>query len=387
MALFSKKIIMLFGAAVFAFSLTACGGDSSTGGDDIELSSSSIEADDPSSSSEIKLSSSSHTDVSDPLSSSLQEISSSSTESVSSSSSVAESSSSAAQESSSSGEEVSSSSTAEESSSSGLESSSSIEQSSSSKEPESSSSSEDNMCGTVPYDPRAEFCFKDNIYDRCGGDRYTPNTKFCFKNRVYDKCNGMEYDPSKQICTDDVVLSKCGDLIGYDPEKEFCDIRDYQTYKWVKIATQTWMAENLNYTKSPINSWCYDEDDANCDIYGPLYDWETAMAACPEGWHLPSREEWNTLVSFAGGLEAADRLKSADGWDGAGRFGFNALPGGSRSYLSGNFSNAGNNGYWWTATENNSDNAYRMDMRSGNNEVTGMSNSKDYGYSVRCVKD
>jgi uncharacterized protein (TIGR02145 family) len=182
--------------------------------------------------------------------------------------------------------------------------------------------------------------------------------------------------------------------------------------KTVKIGNQTWMAENLNYTPSSGNSWCYDDKESNCNIYGRLYDWSTAMGIdasynstawggrndekykgiCPEGWHLPSQAEWDTLVTYVGGSAVAGKkLKSTYGWvnggDGTDNHGVSALPGGR--YSNGNFYNAGNTGYWWTATEIGSNSAYSRGMSYSNDYVNeyGYGNGKSYGLSVRCVKE
>ncbi len=85
-----------------------------------------------------------------------------------------------------------------------------------------------------------------------------------------------------------------------DPKPEFgemTDSRDGQTYKTVKLGDQTWLAHDLNY-ETDDGSWCYGDDPANCEIYGRLYDWEAAMDACPDGWHLASDEEWSTLIKY-----------------------------------------------------------------------------------------
>jgi len=190
----------------------------------------------------------------------------------------------------------------------------------------------------------------------------------------------------------------------------FTDTRDGQIYSTVKIGTQTWMAENLNFSGHFIGtSWCYNNADSNCVKYGRLYDWSTAMGLtstcnssscgsqvqsphkgmCPDGWHILSRAEWDTLVRFAGGNLAGTALKSSTSWNGTDEFGFSALPGGSRG--SSSFSSVGTYGRWWSATEDNATYAYSRYMYTGNDYVSENSNSYDsyktYGYSVRCLMD
>lgn len=108
------------------------------------------------------------------------------------------------------------------------------------------------------------------------------------------------------------------------------DSRDGQTYKYVKIGNQVWMAENLNYETA--NSYCYNDNSTNCEKYGRLYEWSAALNACPIGWHLPSDADFEILVEAVGGENVAGKnLKSTTGWDLCGNgvdFGFNALPGG-----------------------------------------------------------
>jgi len=170
-------------------------------------------------------------------------------------------------------------------------------------------------------------------------------------------------------------------------DDKFADPRDKKTYKTIKIGTQTWMAENLNYNAK--GSKCYDNKPANCDKYGRLYDWNTAKTACPAGWHLPSFEEWQKLVDLAGSDDVAGKkLKAAGGWNNNGNgtddYGFAALPGGS-SYSGSNFNHLGNNGYWWSAMENDTGGAYYRFMLN-ESEVTGLnSNSKTLSLSIRCL--
>jgi uncharacterized protein (TIGR02145 family) len=161
----------------------------------------------------------------------------------------------------------------------------------------------------------------------------------------------------------------------------FTDKRDGKTYKTVKIGNQTWMAQNLNYVDYEAGrSWCYDDKESNCNTYGRLYDWNTAKAACPSGWHLPTREEWNILVTAAGGDVAGSRLKAA----GTDEYGFTALPGGNRG-SDGGFYGADGDGYWWTATEEESSLAYLRYVFPEDSDVFEAAFDKDQAFSVRCV--
>jgi uncharacterized protein (TIGR02145 family) len=182
---------------------------------------------------------------------------------------------------------------------------------------------------------------------------------------------------------------------------QFVDERDGQIYKWVKIGTQVWMAENLNY-KTPTGSWECKYDSKNSEVYGRLYNWNTALKACPDGWHLSSDKEWRILEKYLGlsddkayqtgwrGTDEGERLKSTSSWksDGNGTdvYGFTALPGGG-CFTSGKFEKVGNSGYWWSALEYDSKNAWYRRLDYKNNGIRRSYYSKENGYSVRCVKD
>jgi uncharacterized protein (TIGR02145 family) len=169
-----------------------------------------------------------------------------------------------------------------------------------------------------------------------------------------------------------------------------------QTYKTVTIGGKRWMAENLNYQPSSGNSWCYNNKPDSCVKYGRLYDWNTAKKVCPKGWHLPTRSEWDELMTAVGdSLTAGKKLKSTSGWsdfqgksgNGTDDFGFSALPGGFYYYYGGSFSNTGNIGYWWTATEYPDGSAYCRFMYYYNDFVYEYYYVKSLGYSVRCRED
>ena len=163
--------------------------------------------------------------------------------------------------------------------------------------------------------------------------------------------------------------------------------------KTVVIGGQTWLAENLNYQTG--TSWCYKDSASLCKKYGRLYDWETAKMACPSGWHLPTSDEWDALVTAAGGNTAGKKLKSTSGWNknnngnGTNDFGFSALPGGGHYSEGGNFgfSYAGYLGNWWTATEIRSNIANFRRMDYSTDGVGDYSDGKSAGWSVRCVAD
>jgi uncharacterized protein (TIGR02145 family) len=176
-------------------------------------------------------------------------------------------------------------------------------------------------------------------------------------------------------------------------KSSFTDSRNGKSYKTVKFDNQTWMAENLDYAAD--GSKCYNNQDGNCQKYGRLYNWSTAKKACPSGWHLPSDEEWQTLVDFAGGDKVAGNvLKASNGWDdyegesgnGIDAFGFSALPGGS-GYSSGGFSSGGKGGLWWSATENDASTAWSRYMDYSYANVYRNDNAEAAFFSVRCVQD
>ena len=92
----------------------------------------------------------------------------------------------------------------------------------------------------------------------------------------------------------------------------FTDFRDGQTYRTVKIGEQVWMAENLNFKTD--SSWCYNDEESNCQKYGRLYSWNAARSACPVDWHLPSKAEFETLLKAVGGMESRIRKMKKNGW-------------------------------------------------------------------------
>ena len=132
----------------------------------------------------------------------------------------------------------------------------------------------------------------------------------------------------------------------------FVDTRDGQDYAAVKIGTQTWMAENLNYAT----------ENSNCTKYGCLYTLTTAITACPLGYHLPSMDEWKVLFSAVGGESSVSRLMGE-------AYGFSAMPTGE-AYAD-----------FWSSTSN------RVSFSIYRSYVEHPSSSQQQKYNVRCLKD
>jgi uncharacterized protein (TIGR02145 family) len=180
------------------------------------------------------------------------------------------------------------------------------------------------------------------------------------------------------------------------------DPRDDNRYKTVKIGNQIWMSENINYNAG-AGSWCYENNSSNCAKYGRLYTWNTAQNACPTGWHLPSDEEWSILIEsvdhyanpnsnpeseIAGGkLKEIGLVHWTTPNTGAiDEKGFKALPGGDRK-PSGSFDDLGLNGLWWSSTENNNSYGWSRVIAWDKSSLWRRTDSKNWGISVRCIKD
>jgi len=202
-----------------------------------------------------------------------------------------------------------------------------------------------------------------------------------------------------------------------------------QTYKTVKIGSQTWFQRNLNYavdgSKCGNGEGLSDANTTACDTYGRLYNWATAMVLpskcngvlstsdvectitapnhrgiCPPNWHIPSDADWEALMTAVGDSSTAGKyLKATNGWNshkgesgnGEDKYGFFALPGGigisygSISY--GTFVDVGRYGGWWCTLESSADNAYYRDMGYKGQNVGRRNSSKDDLQSIRCVQD
>ena len=245
------------------------------------------------------------------------------------------------------------------------------------------------VCGATAYDPEKKFCFNMELYDLCGGKPYVPTQYECVENvaqkLVETTCGGEEFDPETQFCA-----KKGLTVMG--------------VYKKVTIGNgddaQTWMAKNLNY-ETESGSFCYDDDDKNCTKYGRLYTRAAADEACPDGWHLPTQDEFEKLIANAdasldGNNNAGTALKTKSDWqnngNGSNDVGFSARPVGYRN-LDGEFLNEGGGTYFWSASKDKSDldmykNFFYAMSLTHNHEYADLgSYDKNHAYSVRCIQD
>ena len=215
-------------------------------------------------------------------------------------------------------------------------------------------------------------------------------------------------------------LWQCGDPLGYQGY-------DYQT---VQIGDQCWFAENLrseryrndtdivtglndtDWTTTSTGAKTIYGEGTMCDNFSPdfdacdpltsfnqygyLYNWYAIVGPaeiCPQGWHVPSKVEWEEIISFLGGPEeAGPKMRSVSGFetnDGNNLSGFNGLPGGLRAVIDGSYDGGGRYGNWWSSTPSGSSFAWYLNLTGGDNAglFFGDNYQKQLGHSIRCIKD
>jgi len=200
---------------------------------------------------------------------------------------------------------------------------------------------------------------------------------------VHDGAGNQTEGPVWNFTTKFPVLEK-GTLI---------DSRDGQFYGTIKIGDQWWMSENINY-ETVDGSWCFNDMSSFCTKMGKLYNWNAAREVCPDGWHLPTNYDWFILTNYLGGAGiAGGKLKQENfmSWQppntaATNSSGFTALPGGYR-YSEFEFALYGRFAYFWTSSSENSNNAWAYYLYYKQAEIDKNFYSKEYGFSVRCLKD
>ena len=213
------------------------------------------------------------------------------------------------------------------------------------------------------------YAKKDELYLNKGCVSYLDNTSYTFSNGLVYFCNKSEWAG--------------GFLI---------DDRDGTIYRGVQIGGQVWMAENLNYEIE--GSSCYKYDADSCTMYGRFYDQDLAKIACPYGWHLPSVNEWETLMNAAGGYKIAGReLKSKTGWNnyydmdgnGLNSLGFAVLPAGFT--YGDKFTYSGDSAAFWTSAPVSVHMTSYMALGNSSDSTIIAKKGPAALLSVRCIKD
>ncbi len=235
-------------------------------------------------------------------------------------------------------------------------------------------------------------------------DELNCNSDYVLYVWAYNDCGESASTMLEQSTENPAASFNCGDL--------FTDCRDGKQYSTVQIEDQCWMAENLRYLPSVngpgigsdtqphyyVYSYQFTDTETamastNYGIYGVLYNWTAALTACPEGWDLPSDDDWTELSDFlGGGPVAGGKLKETgtEHWNepntgATDEYGFTALPGGQRS-STGFFTNYRSYGYWWSANQEAETNAWGRMMYYDSTNLGRDNYVKRLGLSVRCVK-
>ena len=214
------------------------------------------------------------------------------------------------------------------------------------------------------------------------------------------------------------VTTLAGDVL-FNSNIQYGSVTDREgnIYRTLKIGGQTWMAENLRSTKfndgksipyvtdnakwsaltSPAYSW-YNNDPETYSyktVYGALYNSWVVEAGnlCPAGWHIPSEEEWYTLIMYLGGPVAGGKMKETGiiHWQmpntgATNECGLTVLPGGQRSG-DGSFGLINSSGNWWSAYETITDRKWHQTITFDSQYINSSIYPDNYGYSVRCIKD
>jgi len=178
------------------------------------------------------------------------------------------------------------------------------------------------------------------------------------------------------------------------------DQRDGTTYQWVRLKDgKMWMKENLDYASE--DSWCYDEQENNCQKVGRLYSWQAAQNACPEGWRIPSDQEWWEMSSYYGkawnakslgvGYEVNTKFKAGEtayknllkkeGQN------FSASFGGARWYFDSSFRFMGEKSAYWSSTTYSSSDAWHYRFMKQTERMERRQSDRKTGYSCRCISE
>jgi uncharacterized protein (TIGR02145 family) len=249
----------------------------------------------------------------------------------------------------------------------------------------------------------------------------------CLSFLIAPSCQKVEFEPDSMLNMDNLSPSALSKKVKISYGK----VKDVEgnVYKTVQIGGQLWMAENLETThynngeeilttswiegeSTPKYQWAYDDNPKNAAIYGRLYTWHAVTdgrGVCPIGWRVPTNADWTTLTDYltnngygygGSGDDIAKSLAATKRWNTdptAGNVGndqasnnssgFTALPGGNRYIIGQDFILLGDAASYWSATENNPETAYWLDIHRSLSKVQFVAYYKSHGFSVRCLKD
>ena len=282
----------------------------------------------------------------------------------------------------------------------------------------------------------------DTLIDK-GGLKYHPDTKKLYSGEVFQNRRGSEnafegsykygrkdgkwtlwYENGQKLSEETyksgyrqglgLYYTESGEIreIIYEIKSPVTD-QDGNTYKTIRIGDQVWMAENLKVTHyrdgtaipTGHSNWkwnnlstgayaVYDNNESNATTYGYLYNWFAAVDSrniAPEGWHVPTDAEWQTLVDYLGGFLVAGGKMKEGHWNSpntgaTNESGFTALPGGYRG-SNGDYYYMGYSGSFWSSTELDSSSAWYRELDYNGSDVYRASGNERDGFSVRCLRD
>ncbi len=166
----------------------------------------------------------------------------------------------------------------------------------------------------------------------------------------------------------------------------YTDQRDGHVYKTITIdidtlsrvaVKRTWYAENNRYNVE--GSHCYKDVDAYCEKYGRLYTFDGAVESCPQGWRVPTIEDWTDIFNLYGGIhEAGNSIKEA------GESGLNLQYEGFGE-PGGYYHSIGVEGYYWDAEEKSNEHAGLITIHKGTGEIYHAQTAKYHRNATRCI--
>ena len=286
---------------------------------------------------------------------------------------------------------------------------------------------------TEPYNKRYIRCIKIDTAQTASSSSITPKSSSsetsvsseALSSSSEASSSSVESSSSESSSSSVALATPCKTATEDNCEYgSLTDERDGKTYKTVKIGEQVWMAENLNYAylqpteTMDSSSFCYKDNASNCDKFGRLYLWSaiidsTRLATdannpkdcgfqkecdlgkiqgiCPDGWHIPTNDEFKTLMAAVGGDSIACKmLKSTSGWSNYGSgtdpFGFTALPGNIR-FNDGTFNYENEYAQFWSTREFSKLYGNTLYLFTNNKNAYISVTQKNYAVSLRCIKD